>query len=445
MNKNLSQEYLAKLAKEFAASKTNKLAMNAVVKSGPRAVTTNWDVVKTPNRVFSNYIKTPAITNQKGSGRCWLFSALNTFRMKALKKLNVTEFEFSQAYPMFWDKLEKCNYFLESILETLDEETDGRLIHHLLRDPLCDGGQWDMMVNLVQKYGLCPKTVYPESFSSSSTGAMNNILTGKLQEYACTLREAYAKGAKVAALRAKKAEMVQEFYNILTIHMGTPPTEFLWQWRDKKDKFHRDGVLTPQQFFKKYVDINLDDMVCLINAPTKDKPYERMYTVKYLGNVVGGYPVRYLNVEIDVIKKAAINTIKDGDPVWFGCDVGQMLEPQLGILDLDMFDVDLLGGAACNLNKAQRLDYGRSSMNHAMVLTAVDLDNKGKPVRWLIENSWGDKNEGKGFLTMTDDWFTEFTYEVAVNKKYLPKKLQAILKQKPIELNPWDPMGSLAK
>ena len=349
------------------------------------------------------------------------------------------------AVPMFWDKLEKANYFLESILETMEEETDGRLIQHLLSDPLGDGGQWDMMVNLVQKYGLVPKTVYPESFSSSSTGAMNGILTGKLKEYACTLREAYKKGAKIAELREKKGEMVQEFYNILTIHMGTPPTEFVWQWRDKKDKFHRTGVMTPQKFYKEFVGINLDDYICLINAPTKDKPYNKMYTVKFLGNVVGGHPVRYLNVDIDTIKEAAIKTIKGKEVVWFGCDVGKQLDGNLGILDLNLYDDDLLGNAGCKLNKAQRLDYNVSRMNHAMVLTAVDLDKKGKPVRWLIENSWGDKNEGKGFLTMTDEWFSEYTYEVAVNKKYLSEKLKKVLKTKLIELKPWDPMGSLAK
>ena len=445
MNKDLTKDYLGKLAKDFSKCPKNKLAMNAVVKSGPRAATTNWDVVKTPNRVFSDYIKTPAITNQKGSGRCWLFSALNTFRMKAIKKMNIDEFEFSQAYPMFWDKLEKANYFLESILETMEEETDGRLIQHLLGDPLGDGGQWDMMVNLVQKYGLVPKTVYPESYSSSSTGSMNGILTSKLKEFACTLREAYKKGEKIAALRAKKGEMIQQFYNILTIHMGTPPTEFMWQWRDKKGKFHRKGVMTPQQFYKEFVGINLDDYVCLINAPTKDKPYEKMYTVKFLGNVVGGHPVRYLNVDIDTIKEAAIKTIKGKEVVWFGCDVGKQLDGNLGILDLNMYDEDLLGGAGCKLNKAQRLDYNESRMNHAMVLTAVDIDSKGKPVRWLIENSWGDKNEGKGFLTMTDEWFSEYTYEVAVNKKYLSEKLKKVLKTKLIELKPWDPMGSLAK
>lgn len=445
MNKELNKEYLGKLAKDFSECPKNKLAMNAVTKSGPRAAVTNWDVIKSPRRVFSDYIKTPAITNQKGSGRFWLFSALNTFRMKAIKKMNVDEFEFSQAYPMFWDKLEKANYFLESILETMEEETDGRLIQHLLSDPLGDGGQWDMMVNLVQKYGLVPKTVYPESFSSSSTGAMNGILTGKLKEYACTLREAYQKGAKIADLRTKKGEMVQEFYNILTIHMGTPPTEFVWQWRDKKDKFHRTGVMTPQKFYKEFVGINLDDYICLINAPTKDKPYNKMYTVKFLGNVVGGHPVRYLNVDIDTIKEAAIKTIKGKEVVWFGCDVGKQLDGNLGILDLNLYDDDLLGNAGCKLNKAQRLDYNESRMNHAMVLTAVDLDKSGKPVRWLIENSWGDKNEGKGFLTMTDEWFSEYTYEVAVNKKYLSEKLKKVLKTKLIELKPWDPMGSLAK
>lgn len=365
-------------------------------------------------------------------------------RVVAMKKMNVDDkFELSQSYLMFWDKLEKANYFLENILATLDEPVGSRLLDWLLVSPIQDGGQWDMFVNLINKYGVIPKSVMPETDSSGNTGAMNMLITAKLREYACSLRSE-SKKTNSAELRKLKERMVSEVYRMLCIHLGEPPTKFNWQWRDKSDKFHRDGTITPKQFYKKHIGTNLDEYVCLINCPQSAKKYNTMYTVEYLGNMVGGHPIRYLNVDIETMKQAASKQIVAGESVWFGCDVGKMLERDIGLLDLEIYDYELVYGTKPSLNKADRLDYGQSCMTHAMVFTGVDIDEKSKPKKWRVENSWGEKSGDKGFLLMTDRWFDEYMYEVVVNKKHVAKKLLALLDTKVHKLPPWDPMGTLA-
>ncbi len=447
MDKRISRQDLKQFEDNFARNPKNRLALNAVARNGAAAVALNREVVNRTNHVFSHLIETPEATNQEASGRCWLFAALNTLRLSAIKKLNLEtkSFEMSQAYLMFWDQLEKGNFFLENIIETREEPLDGRLVMWLLSAPIGDGGQWDMFVNLVEKYGVVPKTAMPEPWSSSRSGPMNFILSTKLREYASVLRALSARGATLKQLRAQKAEMMAEYYRILAIHLGQPPANFVWEWRDKDKEFHRAGRITPQEFFRQYVDFDLDDMVCLINAPTKDKPYNRLYTVQYLGNVAGGHIVRYLNVESKTLKQATRQMIVDGRPVWFGCDVGQMLERDLGINDPEVFDYGLVFGTDFKMDKATRLDYGHSRMTHAMVLTGVDIDEKDRPVKWRVENSWGDKLGDKGYMVMSDRWFDEYLYEVMVSRRYLSPELLAVLDTPPVVLPPWDPMGSLAR
>ncbi len=435
---------IAEYQEEFAADPRHRIALNAVTKTTVKSVAMNRAAVVRNNHTFSHVVKTGAATSQNSSGRCWMFAGLNLFRMLAAKEMNLEDFELSQNYTMFWDKLEKSNYFLESILTTLSEPTDGRLISWLVASPIQDGGQWDMFVNLVKKYGVVPKEAMPETESSSSSSIMNDRVTNKLREYAGQLRQSHEDGYSIEHLRAEKEKMLKEVYRMLAIHLGEPPASFSWQWRDKDKDFHRAGQMTPKEFYDKYVRFDLDSMVCLIHCPQSAKAYNTLYTIDYLGNVIGGHGIRYLNVELDTLKKATTAMIKEEKPVWFGCDVGKMFDRDLGLMDTDLYDYEGVYGTKFGMDKAQRLDYGSSLMTHAMVFTGVDLDENGKPLKWRVENSWGDKNGEKGFMVMTDPWFDEYNYEVVVEKKHVPLDILRLLETEPSVLPPWDPMGSLA-
>lgn len=442
--KEITALTLEKMEQEFDANAAHKLAMNAATKSGITTLLRDADLEKRERFSFSIDLEAGKVTNQKQSGRCWMFAALNTMRVEVMKKLNLENMELSQNYTLLYDKLEKANYFLESILDTVDEPTDGRLISWLLMAPLNDGGQWDMLANIIRKYGIVPKEAMPETFSSSCTREITPWMTKKLREFACTLRTAYAKGASMEELQEKKQEMMSVIYRMLVIALGKPPKTFTWETRDKDKQFIRIADITPQQFFAEYVGWDLDDYVSIINAPTQDKPFHHSYTVQYLGNVTEGHIVRHLNLPIEEMKKLAITQMQDGQVVWFGCDVGQFHEKDLGIMDTDGIQAGLLFDTDFPMTKAQRLDYGESLMTHAMVFTGVNLDKAGRPNRWKVENSWGEDRGNKGFYIMSDRWFDEYMYQVVVNKKYLSKEQLKAYEEEPTVLAPWDPMGSLA-
>ncbi len=444
MSESITKELLEQFEKKCSADAACQVAKNAVTENGLKASAKNGEAQRTTRQSFSVKLKQGAVTNQKSSGRCWMFAALNTFRFEIIKKLNLENFELSQSYLFFYDKLEKANFFLESILETLDEPTGGRLIAWLLSSPMNDGGQWDMLCGLVDKYGVVPKYAMPESKSSSASGEMDSVLTVKLREDACRLRSAYAAGAKREELAARKEEMLGEIYRILCICLGEPPKAFDFEVEDKDGKFIRECGLTPKAFYEKYVGLNLNDYISIINAPTVDKPYHRSYSVKFLGSVKEGRPVRYLNLEIEELKKAAIAQMKDGVPVWFGCDVGKCSTREGGVMDPKVFKLEELLGVKFGMDKAERLDYGESLMTHAMVFQGVNLDDEGRPNRWRVENSWGEEAGEKGYYVMSDDWFDEYMYQIVVDKKYLSEELLAEYEAEPIMLEPWDPMGSLA-
>lgn len=441
----LTTEKLDAYSSDFRSVPALHVAMNAVVNQGINAVAKDFQVERSVPHDFSIRLEQGEITNQKRSGRCWMFAALNTMRIAVMKKLNLDTFELSQSYTLFYDKLEKANYFLESILQTLDEPTEGRLIAHLLSAPLGDGGQWDMFCSLIDKYGIVPKSVFPESVCSSATAEMNSYMTEKLRGDACKLREAYASGAGLDALRRQKEEMLRDIYRILAVSLGEPPKTFTFSYRDKDNTFHCEKDLTPVAFYKKYVGMDLNEYISLINAPTADKPYYRSYTVQFLGNVIEGRPVKYVNLPVEELKKAAIAQMRDGLPVWFGCDVGKRSNRVNGVMDPTLYDLEGLFGTAFDMTKAQRLDYGQSVMTHAMVFQGVNLDAEGKPDRWCVENSWGDEPGKKGYYVMSDRWFDEYNYQVVVNRKYLSPEILKAYDSDPIELKPWDPCGSLAK
>jgi bleomycin hydrolase len=443
--KTLDAHVISRFEKAFDKDPKNTLAMNSVTENGISSTSLNRKDVDRINFIFSHQIDSPEATNQERSGRCWLFSGLSFLALEAMKKLNVKTFELSEIYQMFWDKLEKANFFLESIIETREEPLDSRLLMWLLSDPLSDGGQWDMFVNLVRKYGVVPKSFMPETKSSNNSDAMNTLLETKLREYAKLIRDKHNANNELKKLYSIKQKSLEEFYRMLVVCLGKPPTEFYWEWRDRDEKFHRYGKTTPKEFYREYIGVDLNDFVCVINAPTKDKPLNRTYTVRNLGNVVDGRPIRYLNVDMKSLKKATIATIKDNHAVWFGCDVGQMLATERGAMDLNIYDYNLVFGTKFDLDKASRLEYGCSKMTHAMLLTGVDLSESGSPRKWRVENSWGAKIGDKGYMYMMDEWFDQFLYEVTVNKKYLGSELLKALELEPVILEPWDPMGSLAK
>jgi bleomycin hydrolase len=440
----LTDGLLGQLRSDFVASAANRLAQNAVTQVTVDDVALNRAIVTAIDHTFSNRLDDWAVTNQKRSGRCWMFAGLNLLRVGAKNRMGLKAFEFSQNYTMFWDKLERANYFLEGIIETADRDVDDRTVAFLLSRPIEDGGQWNMFVNLIKKHGLVPKAMMPETESSSNSMRMNSVLRRKLREGARILRELHAKGAGAEKLRAAKQETLAAVYRVLCIHLGTPPERFTWQWTDQDKQFHRDADLTPPEFAAKYVDLPLDEYVCLVNDPRPSSPYNRTFTVDYLGNVVGGEIVTYLNVDVATLKQIAQRTIEDGEPVWFGCDVGKMMRRDLGIWDKDLYDFETLYQTTFDLDKAERLMYQDTQMTHAMLFTGVDVVD-GAPRRWRVENSWGEENGQKGYYTMNDSWFDEYTFEIAARKHYLAPELIAALDQKPIVLPAWDPMGALAR
>jgi len=439
----LEHNQLQTMQKAFRDNSYYQRMQNAVAVTSVHDLALNRSIVTRMDNSFSHKLDDWSVTSQKRTGRCWIFAGLNLLRAGAMKKMNLKSFEFSQSYIFFWDKIERANYFLESIIDTADSPDGDRVVDFLLDNPMNDGGQWNMFVSLVKKHGCVPKAAMPESESSSNSSMMNRMIRLKLREGARQLRDLHEAGATPETLRTTKREILTVVYRMLCIHMGTPPARFDWQWRDKDNEFHRDGEMTPRDFAEKYVTLDLDEYVCIVHDPRPTSPYNRTFTVAYLGNVVGGEPVLYLNVEMRLMKKLAMKALLDGEPVWFGCDVGPHMARDLGIWDSRLFDYEGVYDTQFRLNKAERLIYHQSRMTHAMLFTGVDVvDNQ--PRRWRVENSWGKDTGKDGFFIMNDSWFGEYVFEVAVKKSKLPEELQNALELKPIVLPPWDPMGSLA-
>ncbi|WP_179395840.1 aminopeptidase C [Lacticaseibacillus absianus] len=446
----MSQAITAADLSQFQADLENTPAsaviQKAVMNTGVLAASENQDSKVAMTQTFSIDLETGSVANQKQSGRCWMFAALNTMRHSIQHQFKLKDFELSQNYTFFWDKFEKSNYFYENVIKTATEAIDSRKVAWLMANPQGDGGQWDMLTALIDKYGIVPKSVMPETYSSSKSSEMNTVLNLKLRKDAVSLRKLVADGASAEDLQAAKDQFLSEDYRILAYTLGNPPTKFDFEYRDDDKNYHIDRDLTPKTFYDKYIGWDLAATQSIINAPTADKPYNHLYTVEMLGNVIGGREVRHLNLDIDTFKQLAIKQLAAGESVWFGSDVGQSSDRQIGIMDTKIYDKNALFNTSFDMTKADRLDYGESLMTHAMVLTGVDLVD-GKPTKWKVENSWGDKVGEKGYFVASDDWFDNFVYQVVINKKYLPQDLQDVIKAEtdnPTVLNPWDPMGALA-
>ena len=441
MGKTITRKQVVELRKEFDAEPSNKVAQNAVTNVQLPDLTLNRDLVQDIDDSFSIKLDDWKVTAQMRTGRCWLFATLNLFRVGAMKKMKLKNFEFSQAHIHFWDKFERSNHLLEAIIETSARPVADRTIHFLLSDPIGDGGQWNMATNLVRKHGLVPKTAYPESNSSSATRWMNAELKDILRSSASEIRAIIDGGGTVEEARAHKEKRIADIWRMLCIHLGTPPKTFNWQWRDKDGEFHRNGRMTPQQFAAEFVDIEWEDYVCIVNDPRNE--YYRTYTVDFLQNVAGGPPVVYLNVPSKDMKAITQKLLEDGIPVWMGCDVGKEMDRKRGLWDADLFDVEGLYGVEYGMDKADRLRHNQTMMTHAMLFTGVDVVN-GRPRRWRVENSWGQDTGQKGYYTMNDSWYDQYMFEIAAPKDYLTEKMLEGLETEPVVLPAWDPMGSLA-
>ena len=432
---------LADAREAFAENPLCSVAKNAVSSVGIRAAARVPEAVAANSLDFDIEVTQGKRCDQQRSGRCWMFASLNTMRYRTIKKYNLKTFELSQAYPLFFDKLEKSNWFLGNILDTLDEPLDGRLVSYLLSDPIGDGGQWDMFRSLVKKYGVVPKEAMPETANSRNTREMDKYLTRYLRGCARRLRESHEAGVDADDLAAMRKTMLEEVWSLLATCLGMPPERFDVRLRDKDDKVVLSGTFTPQEFFAEAVGMDLDDYVSLISAPTADKPFGRCFTVDRLGNVEEDGTVRYLNLTPAELKQVAIAQLRDDLPVWFGCDVDQSYLHDEGIMDTAALDIDALFGFPVEgcLDKAQRLDYGESLMTHAMVFEGVRLDADGKPTLWKVENSWGADHGRDGFDTLSDPWFDEYVYQVVVDKKYLTDEQRAALGRSPSRSPPGIP------
>ena len=442
MSHDVTTQQISAYRAAFSADPTARVAQNAVCGQDIQSLSLSRAHVQEMDDTFSTKLDAWSVTHQQRSGRCWLFAALNLFRVGAMKKMNVKEFEFSQAHIHFWDKLERANHFLETMIDRADQPVDDRTIHFLLGDPIGDGGQWNMATNLIRKHGLVPKSAYPESHSSSETRFMNATLKELLRTSASELRAQTAAGATDGAIRAHKESRMADIWRVLCIHLGTPPERFELQWRDKDKAFHRAGSMTPQEFVADYVSVDWENYVCLVNDPRN--AFYQTYTVDCLQNVAGGPPVVYLNIPVGEMKAIAQRLLEEGTPVWMGCDVGQQMDRKRGLWDASLFESQALYGVSYGMDKATRLRFGQTMMTHAMLFTGVDVVD-GEPRRWRVENSWGADNGVKGFYTMNDSWFDEYMFEIAAPSSRLSDAMREALATEPVVLPAWDPMGSLAR
>uniref|UniRef100_A0A182JQJ1 Bleomycin hydrolase n=1 Tax=Anopheles christyi TaxID=43041 RepID=A0A182JQJ1_9DIPT len=450
----LNEEFFQKCRTDFYDCPKNVLAQNVCTRIDPFDACLSRKSLENTQHVFTYKIENEGkpLTNQKSSGRCWLFAALNCIRIPFIKQYNLDEFEFSQAYLFYWDKIERANYFLNNVVDTAKrgEAVDGRLVSFLLSDPTCDGGQWDMLVNLINKHGLMPKKCFPESYSCEASTRMNSVVKSKLREYAKDLRKLIDNGATDDEVKERMKKQMNEVYNIVGICLGIPPEKFTWEYYDKSKKYLNIGPIRPIDFYEKYVKpyFNVDDKVCLVTDPRSSNLYGRSYTVDCLGNVVGGRPVLYNNQPVELLLDLVTKALKFGEPVWFGCEVNKRFAGKQGIEDLDVHDFKLVFGVdiQTTMDKADRLLYGESMMTHAMVFTGVSVDpNSQKPTKFRVENSWGEDRGEKGYLIMTAEWFKEFVFEVVVDRSIVSQDVLDVFDLPPIVLPAWDPMGTLAK
>jgi len=429
----ISPEMLSKLEKGYSASASDKAIKNALAANSIAVLAVNSENAAMIDTHFSEKVTTKGITDQKSSGRCWLFTGLNVLRARMISKYDLGNFQFSQNYVFFYDQLEKANLFLQSVIDTKNLPFEDRKVDWLFQNPLSDGGQFTGVSNLITKYGLVPSTAMPETFSSESTSQMSTLLKLKLREDGLRLRETQDK-----KLEAVKTEMLTEIYRMLVLCLGQPPKEFEWTRTDSKGEIVSVERYTPKSFYDSYVGEDLENnYVMFMNDPCRE--WGKVYEIEYDRHVYDGQNWLYVNLPIERIKEMAVASIKDNTAMYFSCDVGKFLNRKKGVLDINNFDYASLMGVNFTMNKEERVKTHASGSSHAMTLIAVDLKD-GVPQKWMVENSWGAESGYQGCLIMTDEWFNEYMFRLVVEKKYVPEDILKMLQQKPVLLPSWDPM-----
>ena len=423
------QQYESNPISQVATRAASKCSVNDICYDTPHA--------KRMSHKFSVNVPTMGATNQKSSGRCWIFASMNILREKVAKDLKLESFELSQSFISFYDHLEKANTFLEHIMETAAKDMDDRYVYMLLSSPVGDGGWWEYFVDLCSKYGVVPKDAMPETYQSGNSASMNMLINMQLREDAMVLRQKIAEGAPADQVRSLKKQMLARIYNIIAICLGNPPERFDFEYVDKEKNYHADRNLTPVDFYNKYIAREIRNIVSILNAPTPTKPFYQTYVISHEQSVYGQTPVKSLNLPMEEFKAAVIRQLQDGDPIWFSCDCHPYGCREEGIWDTGIYDYAAPFGLDLKMTKGQMLEYHQSAPNHAMLLTGVNLVD-GKPDKWRIQNSWGSDKGDKGYYIMSDTWFDDYVYFASIDRKYLTQEQNALYDQEAVVLPPWD-------
>ena len=439
-NGSIDAQMLKELSDSYKPTKAEKALQNVMLNNNVNSMALNQENQNEMETYFSHSVKSKGISNQESSGRCWLFTGMNVMRAKMIAEQNLGVFEFSQVYNFFFDQLEKANLFLQGIIDTRKKPFDDRTVEWLFKNPLSDGGTFTGVADNIAKYGVVPKSVMKESYTSNHTATFNSLLKRKLREYGIRLRNASDEGKKEKDLLNMKEEQLKEVYRMLATVYGVPPTEFTWAPKDSNGKYREEPQkYTPQSFYQKYIGWDLrNNYVMLMNDPTR--PYWKSYEIEYDRHMHDGQNWLYVNLPLEDIKEMAIASIKDSTMMYFSCDVGKFLDSKRGLLDLDNYDYESIFDVEFGMDKRERIMTFDSGSSHAMTLMAVDLDKDGKPLKWQVENSWGANSGHRGTIIMTDEWFDEYMFRLVVDKKYVPAKVLEVLKEKPTKLPAWDPM-----
>ncbi len=440
-NGGISADMMQQMKKTYSGNASDKALRNIMVNNSPAKMAVNFDNNRAFNSHFSNRVEGRAVTDQKSSGRCWMFTGMNVLRNKAIRKFDLpADFQFSQAYTFFYDQLEKSNLFLQAVIDTYKKDWSDQEVIWLFQNPLSDGGQFTGVANLIDKYGLVPSDVMPETYNTNNTSSITGLIKLKLREDGLELRQMAAEKKMTAEkLNKRKTEMLSEIYRMLALTFGEPPTEFTWEQKNAKGETVSTETYTPMSFYEKYAKQDFSKYYMVMNDPTRE--YYKVYEIQYDRHVYDGQNWRYLNLPMQDIAPMCIASIKDSTMMYFSCDVGKFLDRDKGFMDMNNYDYESLFGTKFGMNKEQRVRTFASGSSHAMTLCAVDLDKDGKPVKWMVENSWGPSYGYQGNLIMTNDWFNEYMFRVVLEEKYIPANLLTMLKtQKPIMLPAWDPM-----